>query len=74
MSQIIRIDPVFRIAIENIRKRAEIDYKLKYKTERKFSDPEVTKIIGIKVIQENYGRIPIEKVMLIINGHKMRGR
>jgi hypothetical protein len=68
-----RVDPTLRTAMELTRKRAEINYKLEFKTERKFTDREITKILAVKILHDNY-RIPIEQVLLIINGHERRRR
>jgi hypothetical protein len=80
----IRVDPSFITAMELTRERSEANYKLAWKTddrfrksfpdpERKFSDREVTKTIAMKILHDNY-RMPIEQVMMILNGHDMRKR
>jgi hypothetical protein len=70
-SILMRIDPSLKTVIDLTRKRAELNYKLTYKTDRKFSNREISKILAVKILHDSW-RMPIESVMLIINGQKGR--
>jgi hypothetical protein len=73
MSDTIRIDSKFKDAMNLIRNRMKLDYKIKFGKDIKISDTQVTRIIAAKVFADTY-RIPIEKWMIIaeLDGHRNR--